>query len=124
MKIRTLFPIWILFLIVGIFLGPSFMTPLRPALAAGPSSVQRALLIGIGKYEALPRLPGSKNDIELVHQVLVSRFGFSEKYIRMFLTRGQHERAFLPLSGRLLKKLGPMMWSIFIIPAMALKSRI
>ncbi|MGB0911625.1 MAG: caspase family protein, partial [Nitrospirales bacterium] len=56
-----------------------------PALSQPASSdpVRRALLIGIGKYQGLPRLPGSKNDISLVHQVLQTRYGFAEKNMRI-----------------------------------------
>jgi hypothetical protein len=107
MKTRTFFLIWILPLIVGILLGPTFMIPLRPALAASPSSVQRALLIGIGKYEALPRLPGSHNDIELVQQVLVSRFGFSEKYIRTVTDERATRKNVLAAFSQIVQDAGP-----------------
>ena len=58
---------------------------INPAFSqmAAPDPVRRALLIGIGKYQALPRLPGSKNDISLVHQVLQTKYGFAEQNIRI-----------------------------------------
>ncbi len=61
------------------------LTWVGPAFSQAPStdSVRRALLIGIGKYQGLPRLPGSKNDINLVHQVLQTRYGFAEKHMRI-----------------------------------------
>ena len=107
MKRRTFSPIWIFPLIVGILLGPMFMTAEKSALAASPSSVQRALLIGIGKYEALPRLPGSHNDIELVHQVLVSRFGFSEKYIRTVTDERATRKNVLAAFSQIVQDAGP-----------------
>jgi caspase domain-containing protein len=45
--------------------------------------VKRALLIGINKYQAVPKLQGSLNDIETMRQVLITRWGFSEGNIRL-----------------------------------------
>ncbi len=59
-----------------LWVGPVFSEP-------SPDPIRRALLIGIGKYQELPRLPGSKNDMNLVHQVLQTRYGFAEKNIRI-----------------------------------------
>ena len=44
-------------------------------------AVRRALLIGISAYQQVPSLPGSINDVKIIHQVLTTRFGFSEKHI-------------------------------------------
>ena len=60
-----------------------------PRATASPSQegtldpIRRALLIGIGKYQSLPRLPGSKNDIEMVRQVLLTKYGFPEQHMRI-----------------------------------------
>jgi hypothetical protein len=43
-----------------------------PAQAAG----RKALLIGINEYMAVPDLRGAVNDVELIRDVLVTRFGF------------------------------------------------
>ena len=70
-----------LLLIALVFLSQTLLAALAPAFGATTqASVKRALLIGIGKYEVLPRLPGTKNDIKLVRQVLVSRYGFSDDH--------------------------------------------
>lgn len=48
----------------------------------GPGK-KRALLIGINKYQAVPKLQGSLNDIETMRQVLITRWGFPEGNIRL-----------------------------------------
>lgn len=45
--------------------------------------VKRALLIGINKYQDVPKLHGSLNDIETMRQVLITRWGFPEGNIRL-----------------------------------------
>src|SRR5690242_9460304 len=45
--------------------------------------VKRALLIGINKYQAVPKLQGSLNDIETMRQVLITKWGFPERNIRL-----------------------------------------
>jgi len=52
---------------------------------------KRALLIGINKYQAVPRLQGSLNDIETMKRILVTRWGFPEQNIR-FLKDDQATR--------------------------------
>lgn len=55
------------------------------AVAQDTQDIPRfALLVGIDKYENLgpaEQLDGSRNDVNLVHQVLVNRFGFEEENI-------------------------------------------
>lgn len=53
----------------------------QPAAADSAPSVKRALLIGINKYQAVPKLQGSINDIETMRQILITRWGFSERHI-------------------------------------------
>jgi len=66
--------------------------------AAGQSTggtgdgTKRALLIGINKYRAVPKLQGSLNDIDTMKQVLITRWGFPERHIRI-LTDEQATRA-------------------------------
>ena len=82
MKTHNKLPTVLLLLIVLVFLSHSLLMGLVPAFGATTNApVKRALLIGIGKYEILPRLPGSKNDIALVRQVLMSRYGFSDENV-------------------------------------------
>ncbi|BFU96666.1 MAG: exported protein of unknown function [Nitrospira sp.] len=53
---------------------------------------KRALLIGINKYRAVPKLQGSLNDIDTMKQILITRWGFAEHHIRL-LTDEQATRA-------------------------------
>lgn len=53
---------------------------------------KRALLIGINKYRAVPKLQGSLNDIDTMKQILITRWGFAEQHIRL-LTDEQATRA-------------------------------
>ncbi|SLM49176.1 exported protein of unknown function [Nitrospira japonica] len=58
----------------------------------GTGGTKRALLIGINKYRAVPKLQGSLNDIDTMKQVLITRWGFPENHIRT-LTDEQATRA-------------------------------
>ncbi|MCA9475142.1 MAG: caspase family protein, partial [Nitrospira sp.] len=98
---------WVLVFLVALFLGQTLLTGLSPAFAAGSQPVRRALLIGIGKYQVLPRLPGSKNDIDLVHQVLVSRYGFAENHIRIVQDEEATRAGVLAALNRIVKEAGP-----------------
>lgn len=55
----------------------------RPLAAAGAGRTGHALLIGIGDYSAsgLDSLKGPRNDVELVHRLLRTRFGLREDNI-------------------------------------------
>lgn len=107
MKTRLFFPIPVFLLIVAVFLGHTLLATLPPAFGAGAPSVRRALLIGIGKYQVLPRLPGSKNDIDLVHQVLVSQYGFSEQNIHMVQDEAATREGMLAAFNQIIKEAGP-----------------
>ncbi len=96
------------FLIVLVFLGQTLLAGLVPAFGApANSSVKRALLIGIGKYEVLPRLPGSKNDIELVRQVLISRYGFSKNNVNVVRDEAATRAGVLNALNKIVKEAGP-----------------
>ena len=91
-----------------LFLSHSLLVYMTPALGAPTnSSVRRALLIGIGKYQSLPRLPGTKNDIKLVHQVLKSQYGFSEKNIRVVQDEDATRSGVLAALQQMVKEAGP-----------------
>ena len=70
-------------------------------------TVRRALLIGIGKYEVLPRLPGTKNDIELVKQVLLTRYGFTEEHMRIVKDEAATREGVLAALHQLVQEAGP-----------------
>lgn len=71
------------------------------------SSVRRALLIGINKYQGLPRLQGSINDIETMRHILITRWGFSEKHIRMVTDEAATRVGILAALEQLVKDTGP-----------------
>ena len=97
-----------LLLITFVFLSQMILVSFAPAFGASTnSSVKRALLIGIGKYEVLPRLPGSKNDIELVRQVLLSRYGFAEKNIKVVRDEAATRVGVLEALNNIVKEAGP-----------------
>jgi hypothetical protein len=103
-KLSTMF----LLLFALVFLSQSLLGALVPAFGATTNtSVKRALLIGIGKYEVLPRLPGSKNDIDLVHQVLVSRYGFSDDHVDEVRDEAATRAGVLSALNKIVKEAGP-----------------
>lgn len=107
MKKRPFSLTLILLLIVVLFVGHRFIVPMPSAFAAGAPSVKRALLIGIGKYQVLPGLPGSKNDIDLVHQVLLSRYGFAEHDIHIVRDEAATREGVLAGLNRIVTEAGP-----------------
>jgi len=108
MKTKSIFSTVLFFLILLVFLSQSVLLNMAPAFGAtNNASVRRALLIGIGKYEVLPHLPGAKNDIDLVHQVLVSRYGFSEKNVREVRNEAATREGILSALNQIVKETGP-----------------
>jgi hypothetical protein len=98
----------LLLLLVLVFLSQTLLATLLPAFGATTNgSVKRALLIGISKYEVLPRLPGSKNDIELVRQVLVSRYGFSDNNVHVVRDEAATRDGVLSSLNKIVKEAGP-----------------
>jgi uncharacterized caspase-like protein len=76
-----------------------------PAYADGGE--KRALLIGINKYQELPWLTGSRNDVEVVHNLLVRRYGFPEENIRTLLDEAATRAAILDALQELVADAGP-----------------
>lgn len=87
-----------------------FVWSMGLAGATAPTDSQgtkRALLIGINKYKAVPKLQGSLNDIETMRHVLVTRWGFPEGNIAI-LTDEQATRAnMLAALEQLAQRAGP-----------------
>ncbi|NOS79111.1 MAG: DUF4384 domain-containing protein [Nitrospira sp.] len=74
-----------------------------------PSSVaKRALLIGINKYHAVPKLQGSLNDIETMKRVLVSRWGFPEGNIRLLTDEQATRDGMLAALNQFVSETGPL----------------
>ena len=74
------------------------------AIAAAPTALatNRALLIGVGDYlndKEVPDLAGAVNDVVLMRQVLISRFGYAEDDIRVLTDTMRHGTASSPRSG-------------------------
>src|SRR5512134_2324901 len=69
--------------------------------------VKRALLIGINKYKSVPRLQGSLNDIETMRQILITRWGFSDKQITMVTDEAATRNGILAALEQLVKEAGP-----------------
>ena len=90
------------------------LTPVHEGAAlAQPSSEQpgagtkRALLIGINKYKAVPKLQGSLNDIETMRQILVTRWGFSEHHVTVLADEAATRTGMLAALERLVSDTGP-----------------
>ncbi len=70
-------------------------------------ATKRALLIGINRYQALPSLNGSLNDIETMRQVLTTRWGFQPQRIRMLTDQAATRSGILAALEKLAKETGP-----------------
>ncbi len=81
----------------------------EPGRAAEPnqSGTKRALLIGINRYQALPTLNGSLNDIETMRQVLTTRWGFQPQHIAMLTDQAATRAGIFAALERLIKEAGP-----------------
>lgn len=71
------------------------------------AGVKRALLIGINKYKAVPRLQGSLNDIETMRQVLLTRWGFAEQHISTVSDEAATRAGMLAALEKLVNEAGP-----------------
>jgi len=80
------------------------------AQASGGQSAgaKRALLIGINKYRAVPKLQGSLNDIETMKQVLMTRWGFPEVNIRLLTDEQATREGILAALNLFVKQTGPL----------------
>lgn len=80
-----------------------------PSQAADPptSATKRALLIGINRYQVLPTLNGSLNDIETMRQVLTTRWGFQPQHIAMLTDQAATRTGILAAFERLVQEAGP-----------------
>jgi hypothetical protein len=103
--ISSLFPpVWLAILLCPAFIG---LASAQPGGDGNQPGVKRALLIGINKYKAVPKLQGSLNDIETMRQILVTRWGFLEKNIVMVTDEAATRAGMLAALKRLVKDAGP-----------------
>ncbi len=79
----------------------------QAAESPGQPGVKRALLIGINKYKAVPKLQGSLNDVETMRHILLTRWGFSEKHIAVVTDEGATRAGVLAALEELVKETGP-----------------
>lgn len=72
-----------------------------------PAGTKRALMIGINKYKAVPKLQGSLNDIETMRQILLTRWGFADKNITVVTDEAATRAGMLAALEQLAKDAGP-----------------
>jgi hypothetical protein len=95
--------------LLTVALSAFFGWSVPPTLAVEPVApgTKRALLIGINKYQALPTLNGSLNDIETMRHVLTTRWGFQPQHIAMLTDQAATRAGILAALERLVKEAGP-----------------
>jgi hypothetical protein len=72
------------------------------------AGTKRALLIGINKYRAVPKLQGSLNDIETMRQVLITRWGFPNSNIRLLTDEQATREGMLAALNQFVNESGPL----------------
>jgi len=75
--------------------------------AGDGAGTKRALLIGINRYKAVPKLQGSLNDIETMRQILISRWGFSPSHITLVTDEAATRAGMVAAIEQLVKETGP-----------------
>lgn len=84
---------------------------LPPAAAAGSEpadpAVRHALLIGINRYQALPQLQGSVNDVETVREILIRRWGFDPRRVELLRDAAASRAGILESLRSLTARAGP-----------------
>jgi hypothetical protein len=75
--------------------------------AQADEGARRALLIGVNKYQQLPWLGGSRNDVALIRSILVDRYGFDEQHITTLLDEDATRSAILEALESLVATAGP-----------------
>jgi hypothetical protein len=78
-----------------------------PGAVAAEPGTRRALLIGINQYQAFPLLRGARNDIELIEQILRSRFGFRSEDIERVTDAAATRAGILAALDRLVSGAAP-----------------
>jgi hypothetical protein len=96
-----------LLLSAGLLMGSSAIGAQSANEKGGSAPKGRALLIGINKYQNVPQLRGSINDIEAMRQVLLSRFGFAEEKIQILKDQQATRVNILAALEKLVRESGP-----------------
>jgi hypothetical protein len=87
--------------------GHSDQAQAQSSSVNAPSGTKRALLIGINKYKAVPKLQGSLNDIETMRQILLTRWGFTDKNITVVTDEAATRAGMLAALEQLARDTGP-----------------
>ncbi len=100
---------WFITLLFAIGLVGSGSSPVDAAgqPAGEGSGTKRALLIGINKYKAVPKLQGSLNDIETMRQILTSRWGFPPAHITVVIDEAATRAGMVAAIEHFVKETGP-----------------
>ena len=69
--------------------------------------VGRALLIGVNAYAELPPLRGARNDVERLRALLLTRYGFDERHVRVLTDEAATRAGILAALSRLVDEAGP-----------------
>lgn len=87
----------------------AFETRGWPQETGSASSTRRALLIGISHYQhdQLPPLPGSRNDIHVMRQVLTSRFGFTQHHTKLLVDQAATRKRILRALRKIVRDARP-----------------
>ena len=75
--------------------------------AVGPGGVKRALLIGINRYNAVPGLQGSVNDVETMQEILTKRWGFLPRNITVITDEAATRERMLAAITDIVAQSGP-----------------
>lgn len=97
----------ILLLVLWCVIALSHASAQAPS-GGGSGGTKRALLIGINKYQAVPKLQGSLNDIETMKQVLITRWGFPEANIKRLTDEQATRQGILAALHQFVKETGPL----------------
>ena len=101
----NVFQKFFLLVVAGWMLAGDALAASADSRAQGPTG--RALLIGINKYQNVPHLRGSHNDIEAMRQILMTRFGFPEARIRILKDQQATRAGILAAFERLVGEASP-----------------
>lgn len=96
---------WLTVVAVFLLMGTGVRAVAESPADGGPGT-KRALLIGINKYKAVPKLQGSLNDIETMRQILITRWGFPEINITVVTDEAATRAGMLAALDRLVKEAG------------------
>lgn len=97
----------LLLLSLAAWTGLSDRVQAQPPAVDPSAGTKRALLIGINKYKAVPKLQGSLNDIETMRQILLTRWGFADKSIVVLTDEAATRDGMLAALEQLAKVAGP-----------------